>query len=150
MVTGDFDLSGDRHRHACRGGPGLRLRPPDDGARGSCRFPMMTGYIHTVYPRASVSMKLSSPLKVGRRPRHRRQRPAIAGRVGPKPDMMPMTVKVKTGRYAETRTYKVEIVREPNDARLASLWPCLTNAVDTEGESPRRVDRARQGHDFTS
>src|SRR5262249_53544827 len=53
MVTGDFDLSsigtvthveGDRVYGF--GHPMFDL--------GACEFPMMTGYIHTVYPRASV------------------------------------------------------------------------------------------------
>ena len=31
---------------------------------GECDLPMMTGYVHTVYPHASVSIKMGSPLKV--------------------------------------------------------------------------------------
>ena len=93
MVTGDFDLSGigtvthvEGNRVYGFGHPMMSL--------GACEFPMMTGYIHTVYPRASVSMKMGSPLKIvgvidtdvstG-----------VAGRLGKKPDMLPMTVKVK-------------------------------------------------------
>ena len=88
MVTGDFDLSGigtvthvEGDRVYGFGHPMFSL--------GSCEFPMMTGFIHTVYPRASVSMKMGSPLKVvgvidtdvstG-----------VAGRIGPKPDMIPL------------------------------------------------------------
>ena len=63
MVTGDFDLSGigtvthvEGDRVYGFGHPMFSL--------GACEFPMMTGYIHTVYPRASVSMKMGSPLKV--------------------------------------------------------------------------------------
>jgi hypothetical protein len=112
MVMGDFDLSGigtvthvEGDRVYGFGHPMFSL--------GNCEFPMMTGYIHTVYPRASVSMKMGSPLKVvgvvdadvstG-----------VAGRIGPKPDMLPMSVRVKTGKYADARTYHVQMVREPS------------------------------------
>ena len=111
MVMGDFDLSGigtvthvEGNRVYGFGHPMFSL--------GSCDMPMMTGFIHTVYPRASVSMKMGSPLQVvgvidtdvstG-----------VAGRIGPKPDMLPMSVRVKTGRYADSRLYKVQMIREP-------------------------------------
>jgi hypothetical protein len=95
---------------------------------------MMTGYIHTVYPRASVSMKMGSPLKtVGVLDTD--VSTGVAGRLGKKPDMLPVSIKVRTGRYSEPQTFKVEIVREPN--LLASLvMAVLTNAIDTEGDLP--------------
>ena len=67
---------------------------------GACELPMMTGYIHTVYPRASVSMKMGSPLKVVG-VIDTDVSTSVAGRIGAEPDMLPLTVKVKTGRYAE-------------------------------------------------
>jgi hypothetical protein len=136
MVTGDFDLSGigtvthvEGDRVYGFGHPMFSL--------GACEFPMMTGYIHTVYPRASVSMKMGSPLKVvgvvdtdvstG-----------VAGRIGLKPDMLPLDVRVKTGRYSEPQTYHVQIVREPN--LLPTLvMSVLTNAIDTEGNLPEEL-----------
>src|SRR5262245_36398758 len=46
-----------------------------------------------------------------------------------------MSVRVKTGRYADPRTYHVRIVREP--VLLPTLiLSVLTNAVDTEGNLP--------------
>ena len=72
LVLGDFDLSGigtvthvEGDRVYGFGHPMMSL--------GACELPMMTGYIHTVYPRASVSMKMGSPLEDRRRHRHRRQ-----------------------------------------------------------------------------
>jgi hypothetical protein len=133
MVTGDFDLSGigtvthvEGDRVYGFGHPMLSL--------GHCEFPMMTGYIHTVYPRASVSMKMGSPLEiVGVIDTD--VSTSVAGRVGPKPDLLPLTVRVKTGRYADPRTYRVKMVREP--ALLPSLiLSVLTNAIDTEGNLP--------------
>jgi hypothetical protein len=133
MVTGDFDISAigtvthvEGDRVYAFGHPMMSL--------GSCAFPMMTGYIHTVYPRASVSMKMGSPLEtVGVLDTD--VSTGIAGRVGPKPDLLPMSVTVKTGRYAEPQTYNVRIVRDP---KLLSglVQAVLAGAVDTEGDLP--------------
>lgn len=133
MVTGDFDLSaigtvthveGDRVYGF--GHPMMSL--------GACEFPMMTGYIHTVYPRASVSMKMGSPLTtVGVLDTD--VSTGIAGHLGRKPDMLPMSVRVKTGAFAEPAEYHVDIVRDPK--MLSSLIQAvLSNAVDTEGDLP--------------
>jgi len=136
MVTGDFDLSGigtvthvEGDRVYGFGHPMFSL--------GACEFPMMTGYIHTVYPRASVSMKMGSPLKVVG-VLDTDVSTGVAGRVGPKPDMIPVSVKVKTGRYSEPRTYHVQTVREPN--LLPTLvMAVLSNAIDTEGNLPEEL-----------
>src|SRR5262249_7207997 len=150
MVTGDFDLSGigtvthvEGNRVYGFGHPMMSL--------GACEFPMMTGYIHTVYPRASVSMKMGSPMKVvgvvdtdvstG-----------ISGRIGKTPDLMPMTVTVKTGPFSEPRVYKVRIVRQ---GRLlpSMVLAVLTNGIDTEGDLPEELTAkltakvAIEGHD---
>ncbi len=136
MVTGDFDLSGigtvthvEGNRVYGFGHPMFSL--------GACEFPMMTGYIHTVYPRASVSMKMGSPLKVVG-VLDTDVSTGVAGRIGPKPDMLPLEVRVKTGRYAEPHTYHVRMVREPN--LLPTLvMAVLTNAIDTEGNLPEEL-----------
>ncbi len=136
MVLGDLDLSGIGTVTHVEGDRVYGFGHPMFGL-GSCRFPMMTGYIHTVYPRSSVSMKMGSPLKIvgvidadvstG-----------VAGRLGVEPDLMPMTVRVKAGRYADPQTYKVRIVREPS--LIASLvTSVLTSAIDTEGELPAEL-----------
>jgi SpoIVB peptidase S55 len=133
LVLGDFDLSGigtvthvEGNRVYGFGHPMMSL--------GACELPMMTGYIHTVYPRASVSMKMGSPLEiVGTIDTD--VSTSVAGRIGATPDMLPMSVRVKTGRYADCRTYRVRIVREP--ALMPSLiMAVLTNAIDTEGNLP--------------
>jgi hypothetical protein len=136
MVTGDFDLSGIGTVTHVEGSRVYGFGHPMFGL-GTCEFPMMTGFIHTVYPRASVSMKMGSPLKVvgvvdtdvstG-----------VAGRLGLKPDMLPVSVRVKTGRYSDPRDYHVQMVREPN--LLPSLvLSVLTNAIDTEGNLPEEL-----------
>jgi hypothetical protein len=76
----------------------------------------------------------------------------VAGRIGPKPDMIPVSVRVKTGPYSEPHTYRVQMVREPN--LLANLvMAVLTNAIDTEGNLPEeltvqfKATIQLQGHD---
>jgi hypothetical protein len=136
MVTGDFDLSGigtvthvEGDRVYGFGHPMFSL--------GACEFPMMTGYIHTVYPRASVSMKMGSPLKVVG-VIDTDVSTSVAGRIGPKPDMLPLAVRVKTSEFADAHTYRVQMVREP--ALLPSLiMSVLTNAIDTEGNLPEEL-----------
>ena len=136
MVTGDFDLSGIGTVTHVEGDRVFGFGHPMMGL-GSCEFPMMTGYIHTVYPRASVSMKMGSPLRtVGVVDTD--VSTGVAGRIGKKPDMLPVTVKVRTGRYSEPQVFKVEIVREPN--LMASLvMAVMTNAIDTEGDLPEEL-----------
>ena len=136
MVMGDFDLSGIGTVTAVEGNRVYGFGHPMFSL-GTCEMPMMTGYIHTVYPRASVSMKMGSPLKVVG-VLDTDVSTCVAGRVGPKPDMLPMSVRVKTGRYADSRTYRVQIIREP--MLLPSLlMAVLTSAIDTEGNLPEEL-----------
>jgi hypothetical protein len=150
MVTGDFDLSGIGTVTHVEGDRVYGFGHPMFGL-GTCEFPMMTGFIHTVYPRASVSMKMGSPLKVVG-VLDTDVSTGVAGRLGPKPDMIPVTVRVKTSPYSEPHTYRVQMVREPN--LLPNLvMAVLTNAIDTEGNLPEELTArikatvALQGHD---
>ena len=142
MVTGDFDLSGigtvthvEGDRVYGFGHPMFSL--------GACEFPMMTGYIHTVYPRASVSMKMGSPLKVvgvidtdvstG-----------VAGRIGLKPDMIPISVKVKAGRYS--RAAHLPRADRPRAQPAADPGHGHPDQRDRHrGQPPRGADRPHQG-----
>jgi hypothetical protein len=136
MVMGDFDLSGIGTVTAVEGNRVYGFGHPMFSL-GSCEMPMMTGFIHTVYPRASVSMKMGSPLQVvGILDTD--VSTCVAGRVGPKPDMLPMSVRVKTGRYADSRTYRVQIIREPT-LLPSLLMAVLTSAIDTEGNLPEEL-----------
>jgi hypothetical protein len=136
LVMGDMDLSGigtvthvEGDRVYAFGHPMLGL--------GRCSFPMLSGYIHTVYPRASVSMKLGSPLKVVG-VLDSDVSTAVSGRLGRVPDMLPMEVRVRVGPYSEPKRYQVELVREPN--LLATLvLSVLTSAIDTEGNLPEEL-----------
>lgn len=136
MVMGDFDLSGIGTVTHVEGDRVYGFGHPMLGL-GACELPMMTGYIHTVYPRASVSMKMGSPLKiVGVIDTD--VSTSVSGRIGPMPDLLPLSVRVKTGRFAESRTYKVRMVREPTLLPTLVL-SVLTNAIDTEGNLPEEL-----------
>ena len=145
MVTGDFDLSGigtvthvEGDRVYGFGHPMFSL--------GTCEFPMMTGYIHTVYPRASVSMKMGSPLKVVGVRRHRREhrrrrpdRPQARHDPGDASGSRP-------GRYSEPHTYRVadgpraEPAAQPGDGRADQRHR-------HRGEPARGADGPDQGDD---
>ncbi len=133
LVMGDFDISGIGTVTHVEGDRVYGFGHPMLGL-GACELPMMTGYIHTVYPRASVSMKLGSPLKVVG-VIDADVSTSVSGRVGPRPDLLPLSTRVKTGRFADTRTYRVQIVREPRLLPTLVL-SVLTSAIDTEGNLP--------------
>ncbi len=136
LVMGDFDLSGIGTVTHVEGNRVYGFGHPMLGL-GACELPMMTGYIHTVYPRASVSMKMGSPLKVVG-VIDTDVSTSVSGRIGPMPDLLPLTVRVKTGRFADPQTYKVKIVREPTLLPTLVL-SVLTNAIDAEGNLPEEL-----------
>lgn len=136
MIRGDFDLSGigtvthvDGDRVYGWGHPFMGL--------GSCDFPLMTGYIHTIFPRLTVSFKMGVPLQpVG--VINADTSTGIAGWLGRKPDMMPVRMSVTNGEDAPTRTFNVEVARQKT--LLSSLiFTALTNSVDMEGELPEEM-----------
>jgi hypothetical protein len=132
LVTGDFDMSGigtvthvEGDRVYAFGHPFLAI--------GWCEFPMMTGYIHTVYPRQSVSFKMGSPIRtLG--VINADVSTGIAGWLGRKPDMLPLHMKVRRDAGGE-REFQCEVVR--HKALTPNLvFTALTNSVDAEGELP--------------
>jgi hypothetical protein len=139
LVTGDFDISGigtvthvEGDRVYGWGHPFLSL--------GSCELPLMTGQVVAVYPRLSVSFKMGSPVQ-----------PAgvinadvstgIAGWLGKKPDMLPVTMIVRQEPGGETFRYNVEIVRQ-KQLLPQLLFAALTNSVDMQGELPEEMTAA--------
>lgn len=135
LITGDFDLSGigtvthiEGNRVYGWGHPFMSL--------GSCQLPMMTGYIHTVYPRQTVSFKMGSPLReVGIM--HADVSTCIAGLLGPRADMLPMQMSVAVGKN-DPRTFKVRVARH-NGLLPTLVYTALTNSVDMEGELPEEM-----------
>jgi hypothetical protein len=136
LITGDFDLSGmgtvthvEGDRIYGWGHPFFSL--------GNCEFPLMTGYIHTVYPRQSVSFKMGSPLRqVG--VINADVSTCIAGWLGRKADMLPvrMTVTRESDNYP--KTFNVEVVRQ-RQLIAPLVYTALTNSVDMEGELPEEL-----------
>src|SRR5581483_7135862 len=134
MITGDFDLSGigtvthiEGNRVYGWGHPFMSL--------GGCEFPLMTGYIHTIYPRQTVSFKMGSPLKtVGLI--NADVSTCIAGWTGRKPDMLPMRMSVALGdKKNPAKNFNVQVARQKT--LLANLvFTALTNSVDMEGDLP--------------
>jgi hypothetical protein len=132
LITGDFDLSGigtvthvEGNRVYGWGHPFMSL--------GGCELPLMTGYIHCVYPRMSVSFKMGSPLRtVG--VINADVSTGIAGWLERKPDMIPVQMKVRREGSAP-QTFHVQVARQHN--LLPSLaFTALTNSVDMEGDLP--------------
>jgi hypothetical protein len=136
MVVGDFDLSGIGTVTHIDGGRVYGWGHPFFGC-GNCEFPLMTGYIHTIYPRQNVSFKMGSPLKtVGAI--NADVSTCIAGWMGRTADMLPVHMTVVAGPGDSPKTYHVEVARQR--ALLASLvLTVLTNAVDMEGEWPEEM-----------
>jgi hypothetical protein len=137
MVQGDFDLSGigtvthvDGKRVYGWGHPFMSL--------GACEFPLMTGYVHAIYPRLSLSFKMGSPVRtVG--VINADVSTCIAGWLDREPDLLPMRMVVNrraTGFTPEQgKTFNVKLVRQRT---LISplVFTCLTNSIDMEGDLP--------------
>jgi hypothetical protein len=136
LITGDFDLSGigtvthiEGNRVYGWGHPFLGL--------GGCEFPLMTGYIHTIYPRQTVSFKMGSPLRtVGAI--NADVSTCIAGWLDRKVDLLPVRMTVTRTPGEPPRTFNVAMVRQRS--LLPSLvFTALTNSVDMEGDLPEEL-----------
>lgn len=136
LVTGDFDLSGIGTVTHIEGDRVYGWGHPFMGL-GACEFPLMTGYIHTIYPRQSVSFKMGSPLRtVG--VINADVSTGIAGWLGREPDLLPVRMTVIQEPNGIRKTFNVKTVRQR--ALLASLvFTVLTNSVDMEGELPEEL-----------
>jgi hypothetical protein len=136
LISGDFDLSGigtvthiEGNRVYGWGHPFMAL--------GGCEFPLMTGFIHAVYPRQTVSFKMGSPLRtVG--VINADTSTGIAGWLGRKPDLLPVRMTVALTPKGPARTFNVQVVRQR--ALLPALvFTALSNSVDMEGELPEEL-----------
>ena len=98
----------------------------------------MTGYIHTVYPRQTVSFKMGSPLKtVG--VINADVSTCIAGWLGRKADMLP--VRMTVSATARTSTPRPSTSRSSGSARCCRRWCSRrwSTRVDMEGELPEEM-----------
>ena len=136
LIRGDFDLSGIGTVTRIEGNRVYGWGHPFMGL-GSCEFPLMTGYIHTIYPRQTVSFKMGSPLRtVG--VINADVSTCIAGWLGRQPDLLPIRMTVLRSADSAQRTFNVEVVRQR--ALLSSLvFTALSNSVDMEGDMPEEM-----------
>lgn len=135
LVRGDFDLSGIGTVTHIEGDRVYGWGHPFFGL-GRCEFPLLTGYIHTIYPRQSVSFKMGSPLReVG--VINADVSTCIAGWLERKADMMPVRMKVNRDS-GDSRTFNVEMVRQ-RSLMAPLVFTVLTNSVDMEGELPEEL-----------
>jgi hypothetical protein len=136
LISGDFDLSGIGTVTHVEGGRVYGWGHPFMGL-GACDFPMMTGYIHTVYPRQTVSFKMGSPLRaVG--VVNADVSTGIAGWLDVKPDLLPLRTSIALGPDRSAKTFNVQITRQR--ALLPTLvLAALTNSVDMEGDLPEEL-----------
>jgi hypothetical protein len=132
LVQGDFDMSGIGTVTHIEGSRVYGWGHPFMGV-GSCDYPLMTGYIHTIYPRQTVSFKMGSPLRtVG--VINADVSTGIAGWLERKPDLLPIHMTVQR-EQSINQTFNVEVVRQPS--LLGSIvFAALTNSVDMEGDLP--------------
>ena len=136
LIQGDFDLSGIGTVTHVEGNRVYGWGHPFMGL-GGCDFPLMTGYIHTIYPRQSVSFKMGSPLKtVGLI--NADVSTGIAGWLDRKPDLVPVRMTLVREPGGTGQTFNVQVVRQR--ALLAGLvFTALTNSVDMEGDLPEEM-----------
>lgn len=149
LVLGDFDMSGIGTVTHVEGKRVYGWGHPFFGA-GRCELPLMTGFVHTIYPRQSISFKMGSPIKtVG--VINADVSTCIAGWLDREPDLLPMSMTVVREQAAAPKTFRVQVARQRK--MLAPLvLACLTNSVDMEGDLPEELTaelRARieiEGH----
>jgi hypothetical protein len=135
LVQGDFDMSGigtvthvDGERVYGWGHPFMSL--------GGCDIPLMTGYIHTVFPRQTVGFKMGSPMHtVG--VVNADVSTGIAGHLGRVPDLLPVTAEVchEPGVCA---TFNTQVVRQ-RSLVSALVFAVLSNSIDREGDLPEEM-----------
>ncbi|MGE3803545.1 MAG: SpoIVB peptidase S55 domain-containing protein [Gemmataceae bacterium] len=135
LIRGDFDLSSIGTVTHIEGKRVYGWGHPFFSV-GRCDFPMNTGYIHTIYPRQSVSFKMGSPIKdVG--VINADVSTGIAGWLGREADLLPIRLHARR-ETGKTRTFNVEVVRH-RSLFSALIYTCLTNSVDLEGELPEEM-----------
>jgi hypothetical protein len=136
LIRGDFDLSGIGTVTHIEGDRVYGWGHPFFGL-GTCEFPLMTGFIHTVYPRQSLSFKMGSPLKpVG--VINADVSTCIAGWLNRKAEMLPLRMLVSRGPGDAAQTFNVEIARQ-RTLQASLVYTALTNSIDMEGDLPEEL-----------
>jgi len=134
MVMGDFDMSSigtvthvEGKRVYGFGHPFMSL--------GACDFPLMTGYVHLIFPRQTVSFKMGSPMKVVG-VINADVSTCVAGWLDQKPDMLPVNLTV--ARDGGSKTFHVQMVKQRALMGML-LQTVLNNSIDMEGDFPEEM-----------
>ncbi len=136
LILGDFDLSGIGTVTHIEGKRVYGWGHPFMGS-GACELPMMTGYVHTIYPRQSLSFKMGSPLRtVGII--NADVSTCIAGWLDREPDLLPVRMNVQLGVSSPMKTFNVQVVRQ-RALTPTLVFTALTNSVDMEGDLPEEM-----------
>jgi hypothetical protein len=136
MVSGDFDMSSIGTVTHVEGKRVYGWGHPFFGL-GACDMPLMTGYVHLINPRVTLSFKMGSPLRtVGTI--NADVSTCIAGWLDRKPDMLPVKIGFRTDVDRPAKTFNVEVIRQR--MMLPGLvQSVLTNSIDMEGDLPDEV-----------
>ena len=135
MVVGDFDMSSIGTVTHIEGKRVYGFGHPFMGL-GACDFPLMTGYVHTIYPRQTVSFKIGSPLKtVG--VINADVSTCVAGWLDRQADLLPVSMTVQR-EGAPPKTFNVRMVKQRSMMGML-LQAVLTNSVDMEGDMPEEI-----------
>src|SRR5262249_43329588 len=135
LITGDFDMSGIGTVTHIEGKRVYGWGHPFFGL-GACEFPLMTGYVHVIYPRQTISFKMGSPLKtVG--VINADVSTCIAGWLDRQPDMLPVSVTLRR-EASIAKTFNVRMVRQRTMMPML-LQAILANSVDMEGDLPEEM-----------
>jgi hypothetical protein len=130
FVDGDFLLGGtgtvthiDGDRVYAFGHPMYNLGPTE--------FPMTRAYVYTVLPSLYSSTKLSTTGEViGTLLQDRAT--AIAGRLGPGPSLIPVTMTLASGRAGSSRTFQFRVVKDQLLTPLMTYAALLNTIVSYE------------------
>ena len=136
LVTGDYDMSAIGTVTHIEGKRVYGWGHPFFGL-GNCEFPLMTGYVHAICPRQSISFKMGSPLRaVGTI--NANVSTGIAGWLDREPDMMPVSATVQRESSGPTRTFNVKVARQK--AMMGMLvFTVLANSINMEGDLPEET-----------
>jgi SpoIVB peptidase S55 len=136
MIAGDFDMSSIGTVTHIEGKRVYGWGHPFFGI-GACDMPLMTGYVHTINPRLTVSFKMGSPLRtVG--VINADVSTCIAGWLDRKPDMLPVRMTFRTDADRPAKTFNVQMIRQR--MMLPGLvQAALMNVIDMEGDMPDEV-----------
>jgi SpoIVB peptidase S55 len=136
MISGDFDMSSIGTVTHIEGKRVYGWGHPFFGI-GACEMPLMTGYVHTINPRLTVSFKMGSPLRtVG--VINADVSTCIAGWLDRKPDLLPVRMTFRTDADRPAKTFNVQMIRQR--MMLPGLvQAALMNVIDMEGDMPDEV-----------